>query len=318
MHRPRDPIKSIVEHDVAGLSNAQGVILLSSDSLRWPGVVARKYANPASSATAVVPAMDETILILQLAGEVDLSGKLVRSFPAERSSPGNLWVVPRGEPSEWAWNGPCELLHVYLAPTLFAAVATQTIEIDSSRIEIIARVGLHDPLVQQIGLAMLGELQQGGRLGRIYIETLTHTLAVHMLRNHAVIPNHVWRQKGGLLPYELRRIDDYIHAYLANDLTLTEIASVVHLSPYHFARLFRRSIGQSVHQYVIRCRIDTARQLLSDGRLTLAEIAAQVGFTDQSHLSYHFKRLLGFPPGAFIAQRTNLQEDRTNLQDHTS
>ena len=75
---------------------------------------------------------------------------------------------------------------------------------------------------------------------------------------------------------------------------------VARLSAYHFARQFKRATGLPPHQYVILRRVERAKQLLHGGsELSLAEVAAHVGFSDQSQFSYHFKRLVGVTPGQF-------------------
>jgi AraC-like DNA-binding protein len=89
----------------------------------------------------------------------------------------------------------------------------------------------------------------------------------------------------------------------ASDLTVSDIAAAVHVSPFHIARLFRRVLGVSPHQYLIQVRVNSARSLLTagSGQRSLAEIAAAVGFADQSHLTRHFKRATGVTPSQFRA-----------------
>ena len=74
------------------------------------------------------------------------------------------------------------------------------------------------------------------------------------------------------------------------------------MSPHYFSQLFKESTGITPHQYVIRCRIDRAKDLLKQGKLSIAEIAKEVGFVDQSHLHRHFKRLVGVTPKLFFKQ----------------
>ena len=90
-----------------------------------------------------------------------------------------------------------------------------------------------------------------------------------------------------------------IRENLETGITLAQLAGEVGLSPSHFETLFRRSTGLSPHQYLIRCRVERARDLLGDGTVTLSQVAARCGFSDQSHLGRHFKRLVGMTPGAY-------------------
>src|SRR5262245_61190182 len=83
------------------------------------------------------------------------------------------------------------------------------------------------------------------------------------------------------------------------ELTLAAVARQVGYSPYHFARLFRRATGESLHQRVLRARIARARQLLAETELPLAQVAAESGFAHQSHLSHVFRQELGRTPRAY-------------------
>ena len=134
---------------------------------------------------------------------------------------------------------------------------------------------------------------------------MANVLAVHLLRD-ASAPRRTARRTDSPLPRgKLRAVVEYIEEHLDTGLTLEQIAAVAHLSPYHFARQFRAVTGMPPHQYVIARRVELAQQLLRDGELTLAEVAAGAGFSDQSHLSHHFRRVVGVTPGRFRRSARN-------------
>ena len=94
-----------------------------------------------------------------------------------------------------------------------------------------------------------------------------------------------------------------MRAHLSQDLSLDVLAQQIGFSPYHFARLFRQTLGESPHQFVLRQRIERAQHLLKEADVPLAHIALECGFANQSHLSLVFKRLLGLTPRAYRQDR---------------
>jgi AraC-like DNA-binding protein len=107
----------------------------------------------------------------------------------------------------------------------------------------------------------------------------------------------------GLSREKLKRAVAYIHDQIQTHLTVAGIAREVHISPHHFTLLFKQSTGQSPYQYVIEARTRKARELLASGRYSISEIAHQVGFADQSHLTRHIKRLFGITPKILAAKQ---------------
>ena len=106
---------------------------------------------------------------------------------------------------------------------------------------------------------------------------------------------------GSLPACRLRRVTEYIQQNLDKDLTLAELAAVVYMSPYHFARLFKYSTGVPPHRFVVRQRIARARGVLATRELSIARISRLVGFRTPSHFSTVFRRALGLTPGAYRA-----------------
>ncbi len=101
---------------------------------------------------------------------------------------------------------------------------------------------------------------------------------------------------GGLPGGKLRRVADHIDANLCGELTLGELSGVVHMSPFHFARLFKRTAGVPPHRFVVRRRVDRAIELLAGGELPIGEIARLVGYATPSHFTTVFRRITGITP----------------------
>lgn len=129
-----------------------------------------------------------------------------------------------------------------------------------------------------------------------YVESLTQILVIHLPRHHSTPTRPIPLQNGGLTHLQAQQVIDYIHTHLNRDLSLAELASVVNISPTYFANLFKRTVGTSPHQYVIQQRVERAKVMLKKTNLAIADIALQVGFSSQSHLTQQFKRLTGMTP----------------------
>jgi AraC family transcriptional regulator len=159
---------------------------------------------------------------------------------------------------------------------------------------------LHLPPLRAAMGAVDAELTAGGAGGSLAAESLANVLAVHLLR-HVLAPRQPGRGRDGTLPRgRLRAVVEYIEEHLDAGPTLQQMAAAARLSPYHFARQFKRATGLPPYQYVIARRVERAKQLLQGGGdLPLAEVAADAGFSDQSQFTRHFKRLVGVTPGQF-------------------
>jgi len=164
--------------------------------------------------------------------------------------------------------------------------------------------------MQHIGLALKAEIVEGmAPFSSLYGESLATALSAHLLRRYTVWKPAMHDIVDTHASAALRHVIAYIHANLDQQLTLGELASIAHMSTYHFARTFKQATGVSPHQYVLNARVGRAKGLLMRGNLSVAEVAQRVGFFDHSHFTRYFKRLLG------VAPQTLLRQNSKNLPD---
>jgi AraC-like DNA-binding protein len=96
----------------------------------------------------------------------------------------------------------------------------------------------------------------------------------------------------------VKQIQEYIEAHYADDLSLPQLAALVHLTPCYMLRLFTKVMGMPPHAYLTQVRLKQAKRLLARGQ-PIADVAYQTGFTDQSHLTKRFKQMYGITPGQY-------------------
>lgn len=137
-------------------------------------------------------------------------------------------------------------------------------------------------------------------LDHLYIESLTHALILHIYKNYSVQRKDIPTYTGGLSLYQRHSAVDYIKTHLGQDIRLADIAKLLGMSQYYFCRLFRQSMGISPYQYVIQQRVERAKKLLRRSQKTsIAAVALECGFTNQSSLCKHFRKLTGTTPNAY-------------------
>jgi AraC family transcriptional regulator len=162
--------------------------------------------------------------------------------------------------------------------------------------------------IYDLGLIIRTAIEDDTPFGRQCVGTLIHVLGKQHIQQHTPSPASSPAAENKPLSPSDQALLDKIHSTLANGNTkLAEIARVVDYSSYHLARLFKRFTGQSLRHYIILIRVEKARQMILEG-LALGDIATQVGFYDQSHLTRHFKRMMGVTPGDYARTQARMQE----------
>ena len=215
---------------------------------------------------------------------------------------GDIGIYPANLRQSFQWHQAAEAIHLYLAPSLIQRTATEL----CLREDVVLTPKLSsgtDPLIQQMAIALKTSLEIDGTTTRLYADAMANAIAVHLLTRYSTHRSSSKPPQGKLSQQQLQQVLDCIHDELDREVSLTELASLVQLSPYYFSRLFKQSVGIAPHQYHIRCRIDRAKQLLLDGKMPLSEIALSVGFASQGHLNYHFKRCVGTTPMVFLRRK---------------
>lgn len=273
--------------------------VLSSYKAGWNGILLEYHRQPRHE----TPEFFSIQHVLGIPTEVQYPYRSERRldghFQNEQISEGDILVIPANT-RHWNYSDTEEdnFIVLSLEPTVLARTVCESVA--PERVEIVPHFAKPDPLIRGMGLALKAELESGGLGGCLYAESMATALSAHLLRWYSAQKHGIREYTGGLPKYKLRQVTDYINNHLDQDLGLAELAELAQMSPHYFGRLFKQSMGFAPHQYVIRCRVERAKQLLLQGELTIAQVAYSVGFAHQSHLNRHFKRWLGVTPKTLL------------------
>src|SRR6266704_1018437 len=189
---------------------------------------------------------------------------------------GDIDIIPARLPAAWELRGTDVNLVITIEEELLRRVV-QGSHADPRHLEIRSRFQARDPRIEHIGWALKAEMESGYPSGALYLDSLAQGLAACIVRNHSSIAREPATERSAMSARRLRDATSFIEDNLGRHLSLGDIAMVTGLSVSQFTVQFRRSTGVSVHQYVIRRRVDRAAALLRAGRLSINQVAVEVG-----------------------------------------
>jgi AraC family transcriptional regulator len=206
--------------------------------------------------------------------------------------------VPTRAASHWDLRGTPEILTLYLRDAIVDRLVEEVFGRDPKQVELRPRLGVTDPLLEQLALALLRAMCNGEAEAGLYIDQLAQAMTVHILRSHCSGIGTRAPAFNRSVP-KFTRVVDYIDAAMEGDLTLAAMADVAGMNPFYFARAFRRQFGETPHRFVLRRRIDRAKRLLRETETQMVEIALNCGFASQSHFASVFHRQVGVTPSQY-------------------
>jgi AraC-like DNA-binding protein len=219
-----------------------------------------------------------------------------------RLLPGQMMVSPSDRPIEIRASGAVGFCGIAFAWGPARAALERHLQQALPDLSGLHNQVLSDARLRTLVLSIAEEVESGSPSGRLYTDSLMTALLARL----AKLPEREWATggaagRGRLTERQIEAVRAYVREHLSGMLTIDELAGVVHLSRFHFSRCFRHATGTSPHEFVLRERVSRAKDLLRGAgeETTIAEVARAVGFCDPSHLSRHFKRVVGVTPGAW-------------------
>jgi AraC family transcriptional regulator len=271
-------------------------VLASSLDRGWKGFNATHYQLSPAVPPEVVPEGDT--ILLTLGKPLTLRRRYEGRWAQTYDGQGSMSISPRNAPIKFEWMDEASNINLMFDPPFVTKIAAEIMTGDPAKVALIEQFAFRDVLIEQILLGLLDELHSGSLHGNLYAESLANAALIHLLRQFASTSVQGDLPDYRLSPEQLRRVTDYIHERLDQDISLDDLAACAHLSPSHFTRVFKAATGLAPHQYIILQRVERAKTLLETKNLSIAQAAQQVGFYDQSHFVRHFKRIYGVSPTA--------------------
>jgi len=291
-----------------------GKKLASSASRGWTNILAERWCHAVGELTPVLTRETEIDVLLSGSTLVERQGDGLRQTTLGQR--GSLWIVPAGMREDFVnvQQPARDCLHIFLPAKPFAHSILQHLDIDPSRARLRYDAVSYDPFVEQIALAINRELERESSSGRLFIESLGHTLSAYLLHRYSEGSIKIRPPAHSVKPMDHRRLSrviEFIEGHIDENFTVSEMAAVACMSPAHFARSFKARTGQSPHRFVSRKRLELAERLLRDPSLPMSDVALSTGFSSQSNFSRAFREVMGLTPGDYRARQIRIRHATT-------
>lgn len=295
--------------------DSPGKLLLSSADRGWSGLSAELCTARRGVVPWRTPQSDIRITVaLRNSGEATVTRRAPGIESRILARRGAVWFSPPGLRDgsvDFAQDAP-EFLHLYLPLSYFSLGNLSTDTYQSVVGALSFETAFDDPLLAEIGFAVVSELKTETSTGNLLVGALAASLAARLVQRHAgasSAQSFPHQTHHGLDRRRLSRVLDYIEANLEGDLSIDRIASIACLSRFHFARAFRQAVGQPPHRYVSARRLERAKELLTRGDRPLVDIALSLGFSGQANFTRAFTQATGHSPGRYRRTAGSLRSD---------
>ncbi len=269
--------------------------LVDSYRAGWKGLTFIHYCHPPHE-TMEHRLLQHSLVITDPKSCFKAERRLDGKFRQYAHGNGRVDIIPAFLNHSTNWDREVEFSVIAICPTLLNR-ATQGLR--QREIELIPQFSIDDPVIRQLAIALKTEIQTGCLSGRLYGEALGTALATRLASNYAASKPSLVFKANGLPPSQLNRVIDYMKANLAQDLSISDLATLTGMSESHFSRSFKQSTGIPPYRYLMQQRVERAKQLLEDQSITISTIALDCGFANQTHLTKFFRQMTGLTPKAY-------------------
>lgn len=210
-------------------------------------------------------------------------------------APGKFCLMPKDSESHWQLGQTQQFMHLYFSDDYLKQLALKVFDIDPRMLQLPELTFTNDAATEALFRHCMATSDWQSGNDHLAMEQVTNTILVSMLQNMG-ITKLTAAVKGGLSPKVAALVCDYMQANFQRQVYLAELADLAQLSEYHFCRMFKQSMAQTPQAYLLAVRIEQVKLRVCNGQVSMADIALQCGFANQSHMGRYFKKLVGISP----------------------
>ena len=279
-------------------------ILSCSRDAGWTSLLVLKFEHPANLEQLDTPAHDDQTITVSLEGECQIESYSNGFWKTSVYRPGVGGMTPAGKTDRLRFKSKTSThvtaveIHV---PQFFLTAAAEEFRRLGTRFrdEPLNGLGFRDPLVYQTAISLEEAMEAG--MPNLYAESAAQFLATHLLSQNKRILKRVdeTRNPGRISDRRLARVLEFMAAHYAQDLNLAELSKEAGISRFHFILLFKKRIGITPHQHLIKIRMEAAERLLTNTDLSLKEIAVRCGYQNTARLPSGFQKHFGLTPAEY-------------------
>jgi AraC family transcriptional regulator len=284
-----------------------GKCLAVGDGEAWREVKALLIALPPAVDTLHLPSVSEPFLAWTASGEVDFQEREnEQPWATQRIKKGSFFLTSGGAPYDVRWRAvtpePFESMAVFIELPLLQRALEEVFGADADHARLRDLSAFTDGALDSWMEQLRGELTRP-QASPLFVGGLAHLIAVHLARNYGEADEEARSGSPSLPGYKLRQITDWIAEHVAEDFDLAQLAAQAGLSKFHFQRLFKAALGLSPTRYQINLRMNEARRLLRETKMSVVDVSLEVGYANPGHFSQLFRRETGLSPSEYRRQR---------------
>jgi len=284
-----------------------GESLFASQGEAWRDIRAVILALPPEGDTLPLPSVSEPFLAWTLSGDVEFQERENQQpWITHRIQKGAFFLTSGGAPYDIRWKAatsdPFEVMFVFVELPLLERALEEVFGADAAQVRLRDVSAFTDDVLNSLMERPRDELTNR-KASPLFVQGIAQAIAIHLARDYAITDEDAYSGSPSLPGHKLRQITDWMAKHIAEEFSLDRLAAQAGLSKFHFQRLFKNSIGVSPSRYLINMRMNNARRLLRETKLSVMDIALEVGYADPSHFARLFRREIGLSPSDYRRQR---------------